>query len=414
MSARNETWYKPEDALSTLWFIMQDFISFGLPQQLMSSLQQLEFKTPTPIQAQVIPQALEGKDILGSAQTGTGKTAAFGIPLIVKLTLNAHGSALVMTPTRELAVQVITMLESLLGNKSNIRTALLIGGEPISKQLQQLRGKPRLVVGTPGRINDHLLRGSLKLNDASFLVLDEADRMLDMGFAPQIDKIIKYMPQERQTLLFSATLPRNVITMSEKYLHHPVRIALGVTTKPALNLKQEILYVSEEDKHNQLTIQLDKREGSVIIFVKTKFGAERMAKRLRQEKQSADAIHGNLSHNKRMLVIGAFRDCRYRIMVATDVAARGLDIAHVKHVINYDLPQCPEDYIHRIGRTARAGAEGSALCLVTNSDKGKWHAISRMINSDGNSEQEGDEFAQEKRKSRPSNNKKRHYRSNKY
>lgn len=366
---------------------MQDFCSFGLPQQLVDSLQQMQFKTPTSIQAKVIPLALEGKDILGSAQTGTGKTAAFGIPLIAKLILCKHSSALVMTPTRELAAQVMKMLENLLGKKQNtLKTALLIGGEPISKQLQKLQTKPRLIVGTPGRINDHLLRGSLKLHDTNFLVLDEADCMLDMGFAPQIEKIIKVIPKQRQTLFFTATLPKNIIVMAEKYLNQPARISLGATTKPLANIKQEILYVAEKDKHNQLTTQLGKRDGSIIVFVKTKLGAEKIAKRLRQESHSADAIHGDLSHNKREQAINGFRNSKYRIMVATSIAARGLDIAHVKHVINYDLPQSPEDYIHRIGRTARAGAEGSALCFITPSDKGKWNAISRLINPDEKSE----------------------------
>jgi ATP-dependent RNA helicase DeaD len=366
---------------------MQNFFSFGLPQSLLDSLQKLQFEVPTPVQAKVIPHALEGKDILGSAQTGTGKTAAFGIPLISKLLLCPHASALVIAPTRELAVQVMRMLEQLLeGNRNLIRTALLIGGEAIFKQLQQLRKNPRLVVGTPGRINDCLVRGSLSLKDSSFLVLDEADRMLDMGFTPQIDRIVNSLPSQRQTLLFSATLPKKVILLSEKYLRQPVRVALGVTTQPAANLKQEILYVSEAEKHNQLTFQLEKREGSVIVFVKTKSGAEKIAKRLQQESHSADAIHGDLSHHKRQSALIGFRNRRYRIMVATDVAARGLDIAHVKHVINYDLPQCPEDYIHRIGRTARAGEEGSSLCLITPSDKGKWIAIDRLINRNEESE----------------------------
>jgi superfamily II DNA/RNA helicase len=359
---------------------MQDFLSFGLPQPLLHSLDQLQFRIPTPIQAKVIPQALSGKDILGSAQTGTGKTAAFGIPLVAKLTLCTHSAALVMVPTRELAVQVMAMLRGLLGIKSPIKTALLIGGEHIAKQFQQLRTKPRLIVGTPGRINDHLIRESLKLHGTNFLVLDEADRMLDMGFTPQIDKIIALITKQRQTLLFSATLPKKVIAMSEKYLTQPVRISLGAATKPADNIKQEVLYVSEEDKPKQLLDQLSRREGSVIVFVKTKIGAEKIAKKLGQAQHSAGSIHGNLNYNQRRSAIGAFRDRKYRIMVATDVAARGLDIDHVKHVINYDVPQCPEDYIHRIGRTARAGADGSSLCFVTPADTSKWNAINFLLN----------------------------------
>jgi ATP-dependent RNA helicase DeaD len=203
--------------------------------------------------------------------------------------------------------------------------------------------------------------------------------MLDMGFTPQIEQILEFVPKKRQTLLFSATLPKRVMLMAETYLQNPVRVSLAATPQVSANLKQDVLHVSEADKHSQLLVQLEKREGSVIVFVKTKFSAERIAKRLQQENHSADAIHGNLNHRKRELTLIAFRDCKYRIMVATDVAARGLDIAHVKHVINYDLPQCPEDYIHRIGRTARAGAEGSAVCFVTPADRGKWNAINRLM-----------------------------------
>lgn len=358
---------------------MQNFLSLNLPQSLMQSLERMNFKTPTPIQAQAIPPALEGKDILGSAQTGTGKTGAFGIPLVTKLLNNPRGSALVMTPTRELAVQVMQALEDMLGKHTNIKTALLIGGESMPKQMIALRMRPRLIVGTPGRINDHLERGSLMLHDAQFLVLDETDRMLDMGFVPQIERIMKFLPAQRQTLLFSATLPSNIVKMSEQYLRQPVRVSVGAASAPAPKIKQEMVHIDEADKYAQLVTQLTQREGSVIVFVKTKWGAEKMAIRLRKEKHSAEAIHGDLRQSKRESVINAFRDRKHRIMVATDIAARGLDIPHIEHVINYDLPQCAEDYIHRIGRTARAGAEGSSLCFITPADKLKWRAIARLL-----------------------------------
>jgi ATP-dependent RNA helicase DeaD len=361
---------------------VENFQSLGLPKPLMQALERMQFTTPTPIQVQAIPQALEGNDILGSAQTGTGKTGAFGIPLVAGLMNDTHGAALVMTPTRELAVQVMQALENMLSTQSSIRTALLIGGEAMPKQFQQLRARPRLIVGTPGRINDHLQRGSLSLSNASFLVLDETDRMLDMGFSHQIEKIIKCMPPVRQTLLFSATLPKNIVKLSEQYLHEPIRISVGSTTKPAANIKQETLQIAEGEKYPQLLVELDKRQGSVIIFVKTKYGAEKMATRLRSNEHSAEAIHGDLRQSKRDRVISGFRESNYRILVATDIAARGLDIPHIEHVINFDLPQCPEDYIHRIGRTARAGAEGSALCFITSSDREKWRAITRLIDPD--------------------------------
>jgi len=369
---------------------MENFHSFGLPQQLMQSIDRLKFTTPTPIQVATIPLALKGKDILGSAQTGTGKTAAFGLPLLAKLLANPQGSALVITPTRELATQVMQALKDLLGHSTPIKTALIIGGESMGKQLQQLKMRPRLFVGTPGRINDHLTRGTLKLNDTNFLVLDEMDRMLDMGFSIQIEKITKHLPKERQTLLFSATMPQDIVRLAASYLNQPERVAMGSHSNPAANIKHEMVALSEVDKYTQLLTQLDKREGSIIIFIKTKYGAEKMAKRLKDDHHSADALHGDLRHNKRESVIKAFRNSKYRILVATDVASRGLDIPHIEHVINYDLPQCPEDYIHRIGRTARAGAEGEAICFVTPAERGKWHAINRLMNPNAAPEPRGE------------------------
>ncbi len=358
---------------------MDHFNEFGLPEALTHTLQHMQFNTPTPIQAQAIPHALLGKDILGSAQTGTGKTGAFGIPLIAALLTNPRGSALVMTPTRELATQVLSQLQAMLGKQSKIKTALLIGGESMPKQLQQLRNRPRLLVGTPGRINDHLERGSLMLHDTGFLVLDETDRMLDMGFTVQIERVMKFMPKTRQTMLFSATLPNNIVKISEKYLNNPVRVSVDAASSPAANIKHDVIRVADTDKYQRLLTELSERTGSVIIFVKTKYGAEKMAVKLLKTGHSVDTIHGDLRQNKRDRVIANFRNKKCRILVATDVAARGLDIPHIEHVINYDLPQCAEDYIHRIGRTARAGAEGAAICLVTPSDSSKWAAISRLM-----------------------------------
>lgn len=359
---------------------MENFETLGLPSVLMQALAHLKFTTPTPIQAAAIPHALEGRDILGSAQTGTGKTGAFGIPLIAHLLRHPTASALVMTPTRELAVQVMQLLEQLLGDGTGIRTALIIGGEPMGKQLRQLQARPRLVVGTPGRINDHLKRRTLKFNTTDFLVLDETDRMLDMGFGVQIDAILEHMPAKRQTLLFSATLPANIVKLSGKYMTDPMRVSVGETHLPIERIKQENIMLKEDDKYGQLLVQLQQREGSVIVFVKTKWGTEKMAKKLRDIDHRADAIHGDLRQNQRDKAIAAFRSKQTRIMIATDIAARGLDIPHIEHVINYDLPQCPEDYIHRIGRTARNGAEGEAVNLITGQDRKKWLAIQRLLN----------------------------------
>lgn len=356
------------------------FDQFDLPAQLKASLVRMKYTNPTPIQVKAIPFALEGRDVLGSAQTGTGKTAAFCIPMVTRLLKNPRGTAIVMTPTRELASQVIEVVNQLLGKGSPLRAALLIGGDSMPRQMAELRARPRIIVGTPGRINDHLERGTLNLHDANFLVLDETDRMLDMGFGIQIEKIVKFMPAVRQTLLFSATIPPEIMKMTTKYLNNPERVSVDNVAKAAPKIKQETIHVSEAEKHNTLLDQLNARTGSIIIFVKTKRGADRMSERLNKVGHKADTIHGDLHQRKRERVIQSFRDKKFRILVATDIAARGLDIPHIEHVINYDLPQCPEDYIHRIGRTARAGAEGSALCLISPDDGLKWRAIHRLLN----------------------------------
>lgn len=361
---------------------METFQDIHLPEALQHTLAHMQFAKPTPIQSQAIPLALNGKDILGSAQTGTGKTGAYGIPLVSQLMENPDAQAMVITPTRELAAQVIEQLRAMLGKKSKIRSALLIGGEAMPKQLNQLRSQPRLVVGTPGRINDHLKRKTLKLNALSFLVLDETDRMLDMGFSEQIDEIMKHMDEKPQTLMFSATLPKSILRIAQNYLHEPEHVQVAATSSPAENITQEFLHLRDDEKYPTLLQQLGKREGTVIVFVKTKTDSEKIARKLGQDGLQADAIHGDLRQNQRNRVISAFRNKKYRILVATDVAARGLDIPHIAHVINFDLPQCPEDYIHRIGRTARAGAKGEALNFIAPSERGKWKAIDRLLNPD--------------------------------
>lgn len=351
----------------------------GLPEQLLYSLKKMEFNTPTPIQAQSIPVALEGKDILGSAQTGTGKTGAFAIPLVSKILNNEIHSALVLTPTRELAVQVLTQIHALLGRNGNVNTALLIGGEPMPRQLRQLHKNPRIIVGTPGRINDHLERGTVSFKKTGFLVLDETDRMLDMGFGKQIDSIVAHLPEQVQTLMFSATMPKDIMQMSAKYLKEPIRIEVGSSLKPVEAIKQDIVRLKEEDKYDQLLKELDERSGSIVVFVKTKFNAKKIADKLYRARYAAEAIHGNLRQSKREFVLQGFRKSKFRILVATDVAARGLDVPHIEHVINHDLPQCPEDYIHRIGRTARAGAKGSAVNFITGREDKLWRAIERFM-----------------------------------
>lgn len=359
---------------------MSTFQEFGLPAGLAASLERMQYTKPTPIQEQAIPLAMQGRDILGSAATGTGKTGAFSIPMIARIMDSPRGGALVLTPTRELAAQVMSVINDLLGKRSFIPTALLIGGDSMSKQCAKLRMRPRIIVGTPGRINDHLERGNLILHDVNYLVLDETDRMLDMGFGVQIERIVKFLPPVRQTLMFSATLPQGIVKMSSRYLKQPERIAVDTNSKPHVNIKQEVIEIAHADKFSELVKQVKQREGSIIVFVKTKRGADRMAERLDKMKLKADTIHGDLHQRKREKVIQAFRDRKFRVLVATDIASRGLDIPHIEHVINYDLPQCPEDYIHRIGRTARNGAEGSAVCFLSPDDRMLWRDIQRLLN----------------------------------
>ncbi len=365
---------------------MSQFQEAGLSLPLIRSLERMGFTSFTPIQAAAIPPALTGRDIMGTASTGSGKTVAFGVPLVESLLANPRGSALVLTPTRELAVQVIQVITKLIGD-TKIPTALLIGGEPMPKQFQQLRARPRLVVGTPGRINDHLERGTLMLHHTHFLVLDETDRMLDMGFGIQLEAIAKYLTAKRQTLMFSATLPRHIINLSAKYLTDPLRISVdgsnGEENLSQPKITQTHIKVSEAEKYERLLAELEKREGTAVVFVKTKFGAEKLSDRLSKSGVRSDSLHGDLRQSRRDRVIDGFRKQKYRVLVATDIAARGLDIPHIALVINYDPPQSPEDYVHRIGRTARAGAEGEALNLISPQEGAKWRAARQFMGESG-------------------------------
>ncbi|OPZ79430.1 MAG: ATP-dependent RNA helicase RhlE [Alphaproteobacteria bacterium ADurb.Bin438] len=357
-----------------------NFNELELNSSLKQALDNMGFINPTPIQEQSIPKALDGKDILGSAQTGTGKTGAFAIPMIEHLINNEEDMALIMLPTRELACQVLDIINQMVEFNRDIKTALLIGGASMVNQLQQLKRRPRIIVGTPGRINDHISNYKLNLKAVKFLVLDEMDRMLDMGFGIQIEQVIKTISKTRQTLMFSATMPNEIMKAAMKYLNNPTRIAIGDVNKVTENIKQEVVKVTDETKFDELLNQLNIRNGSALVFVKTKHGADKIAKKLNKEKILSEAIHGDLKQGKRQRVIESFKNLDCRVLVATDLASRGLDISHIQSVINYDLPQAKEDYVHRIGRTARAGASGIAINLVSDKDAGKWRDINRFIN----------------------------------
>ncbi len=382
---------------------MHNFEKLGIPDILIESLIKMNFINPTPIQEKAIPPAMEGNDILGTAQTGTGKTAAFAIPLVKHLLTNDDSVALVLLPTRELADQVLGAIKNILGN-IHINSALLIGGDSMMKQMKDLRKKPRLIVGTPGRINDHLRRKTLNLSKTDFLVLDETDRMLDMGFEIQLEEIVKFLPKKRQTLMFSATLPKKIISLSKKYLNNPIRIAIGATNEVAKNVQQKNISTNDANKYSELLYQIEQHPGSVLVFVKTKFGTERLAKKLKAEGLTSDVIHGDLRQRQRENAIARFRKQNFRILVATDIASRGLDISHIESVINYDLPQSPEDYIHRIGRTGRADATGVAINLLTPKDNKLWREIQKMFANKQTDMSENDDKPVKKRTSKKSSN----------
>ena len=362
---------------------MNNFKDMNLPPKLQGALEAMAFHVPTPIQAQAIPEILAGKDLIGCAQTGTGKTAAFCVPLICHLLKNREQSALILVPTRELAFQIIGVLNKMIAPFPELRTVLLIGGASMNVQIRDLSRRPRVIVGTPGRVIDHLNRKTLSVQNTKFLVLDEADRMLDMGFAPQLREIFRFLPQRRQSLLFSATFPSDIENMTKKYLTHPVHVSVGIASQPVQEVRQTAIQTTSRTKNEALLNALRSTSGSVLIFTRTKRRTDRLAQFLREKRLPADRIHGGLSQAQRNNAIREFRSNKNRILVATDIAARGLDILHIEHVINYDLPLVPEDYVHRIGRTARAGAQGEALSLLVPEDYHVWKKISQLYKIQG-------------------------------
>ncbi len=358
---------------------MHSFSEYRLSDNLNKSLRDLRFNMPTEIQSKTIPLGIEGSDILASAETGSGKTASYLIPLINKISKEGKTSGLILTPTRELAQQVSEVCKSLLGYKSNINLALIVGGASMRNQLVQLKKRPKIIIGTPGRINDLLEKKSLILKYFNYFVLDEADRMLDMGFQDQVEKIIQYLPIKRQSLLFSATLPKEIIKLSSKYLKNPIRVNVKENKVIKTQIKQKVLNTKTEMKDDQLVDEISLRKGSILIFVRTKYSTEKLKKRLKKDTVKSLALHGDLRQNKRSRILKDFRDDKFRILIATDIASRGLDVPHIEHVINYDLPQVPEDFIHRIGRTARAGSVGEAVSFVTPNDKRMWKSIEKLM-----------------------------------
>jgi ATP-dependent RNA helicase RhlE len=338
------------------------FYGLGIAPKILEALDRLAFVVPTPIQHKAIPAAIGGTDVIGVAQTGTGKTLAFAIPSIQRLA-QGRGRCLVLVPTRELAIQVDETFRKLVP-VFGMKTAVLIGGSPMQPQLQELRAHPRVIIATPGRLVDHIGQGSVLLADIRILVLDEADRMLDMGFLPQIEEILRYIPKDRQTMLFSATIPQEIVKIARSHMKMPVHVEVAPSGTTAEGVVQELYIVRHDGKRRLLGKLLAQYKGSVLLFTRTKIGARRTARELKAMGQNAAEIHSDRTLGQRREALEGFKAGKYRILVATDVASRGIDVKNIELVINYDLPEDPENYVHRIGRTARAGQGGRAISFA--------------------------------------------------
>lgn len=353
------------------------FAGLGISTGLLDVIKKLGFTTPTPIQAKAIPAAVEGSDVIGIAQTGTGKTIAFGIPMVQRLA-QYGGRGLVVAPTRELAIQInetIRNFTPVFGMKSIV----LIGGVDMQPQIKSLANNPDIIIATPGRLIDHLDRGTAKVDNTRFLVLDEADRMLDLGFAKEITEIFKTVPKDRQTLLFSATMPSDIVKIASTYMRNPVSIEAAPPGTAAELVTQEIFIVKEEMKIVLLTELLKQYSGSVLVFIRTKNGAKIAARAVKKSGFSAAEIHSDKPQSERKDALAGFKSGKYRILVATDIAARGIDVTGIELVINYDMPDEPGNYIHRIGRTGRAGLTGHSISLATPSQAAGIKSIEKMI-----------------------------------
>jgi len=364
---------------------MSDFDMMGLPKKLVARLNEMGLKDPTPIQRQAIPQAMNGRDVMGLAQTGTGKTAAFGVPLIAQM-MELEGRpaprsvrGLVLAPTRELAQQIAVNLRGY-AEGTPIKVAMVVGGQSINTQIKRLERGVDLLIATPGRLLDLLDRRAVKLDTTTFLVLDEADQMLDMGFIHDLRKISNLIPKERQTMLFSATMPKLMNEIANSYLSSPIRIEVSPPGKAADKVTQEVHFIARAEKTELLKELLAKHKGErALVFGRTKHGSEKLMKTLVKAGFDAASIHGNKSQGQRDRAIAGFKGGEITVLVATDVAARGLDIPDVKHVYNFDLPNVPDNYVHRIGRTARAGKDGAAVAFCAPDEMGELKAIQKTM-----------------------------------
>ena len=354
-----------------------NFGGLSIAPKILDVLPKLGFKTPTSIQHKAIPAAIEGKDIIGIAQTGTGKTLAFGIPLIQHILSNPKTKGLIILPTRELAIQVDETIQKI-GRGFGIKTAVLIGGTSIRMQVKEIYANPHIVIGTPGRINDLINQRILNLQNVSILVLDEADRMFDMGFAPQITRILQSVPKNRQTMLFSATMPDGIVKIASHHMKLPLRVEIAKAGTTAEKVEHELFVVKKDQKLPLLKKIILDSKGSALIFLRMKHGAKKVCDSLRAIGVTAAEIHSNRSLNQRKEALEGFKNGRYRALVATDIASRGIDVKNIELVINFDLPENAEDYVHRIGRTGRAGMSGKAISFCLPDQGSKIREIERL------------------------------------
>ncbi len=360
--------------------VLSQFGALGVSERLVQALDRAGFKEPTPIQTKAIPPALEGQDVLGCAQTGTGKTAAFVIPMIERLAGGPKGQprALILAPTRELAFQIQETVDKL-GRSCRVFSTTLVGGADMHAQVRGLRQRPEIIIATPGRLLDHMWQGTVMFNKLSIVVLDEADRMLDMGFAPQLNQIIEALPDARQTLLFSATMPADLGDLARMSLKDPVKALVAKSATPAEGVTHTVHHTNNSEKTPLLLSLLKETEGSVLVFTRTKHRADRIGETLEKVGCRAAVLHAGRRLPQRRAALEGFRRGRFQVLVATDIAARGLDVNSIRHVINYDLPNVPEDYVHRIGRTARMKATGWATSFVTGEDNRSLRMIEKLL-----------------------------------
>ena len=352
----------PQDHVETTSI---SFADLDLSEPILEVLEELGFEHPTPIQAKLIPDALAGRDVIGLAETGSGKTAAFGLPLLEFIYEGSGPGALILSPTREIALQTRAFVDRVGGAAYDVKTACLIGGVKYGPQLSDLRAKPDIVVATPGRLLDHLERRNLHLDDLSALVIDEADHMLDLGFLPQIQRILERLPADRQTMMLSATMPEAVERLVHRFMRDPARFDFRPDGRAAKGIEHRLYLVEPDDKKECAMALLRQEAGSTLVFTRRKIDAEWLSKALEREGFQVDRIHGDLSQQKRVQALDGLREGDHRILVATDVAARGIDIPRIEHIINFDMPETVEDYIHRAGRTARGASKGAVSSIAT-------------------------------------------------